>query len=144
MEENLPREENTEITGLFGVQEQASGQGGDGFKENEVSLKPQIHGGQGETLDSEVESLLQTAALAAERTPDEPTDREAEVKLTELLKKDGDNGTQEVAGSSTAFTAISAFVAGLAVVGVVYAFAVQGTLDQYKSVVLGDSIESSK
>lgn len=44
--------------------------------------------------------------------------------------------------TSLAFNALAAFVAGLAVVGVVYAFAVQGELNQYKSIVLGESTES--
>lgn len=143
MEENLPEEEkefgNTAVTGIFG----ASTPSQDRDVENVVSLESQTHG-LGKVLDEEVVTLLQSAASQAGKTPDEPTDTEPEVKLDELLQKDDQISTPVVSGSPIAFTAISAFVAGLAVVGVVYAFAVQGTLDQYKSVVLGDRTESSK
>lgn len=143
MEESLPEEkkefENTAVTGIFGAA--TPSQDSDG--ENVVSLESQTHG-LGRVLDEEVVTLLQSAASQAGKTPDDPPETEPEVKLDELLQKDDQISTPVAGGSSTAFTAISAFVAGLAVVGVVYAFAVQGTLDQYKSVVLGDSIESSK
>lgn len=113
--------------------------------EPEVSLVQQISDNQNPAdLDLAVESLLSDAIVSASKNPTSPEITPAESgKATEPNVVVPPSLTDEPSSSFT-FNAVSAFVAGLAVVGVVYAFAVQGGFAKSKSVVLGDSIESSK
>lgn len=152
MSDNLPDSgDNKAITGIVGVQTPD-----DVVFENEISISPLTHDSQGSALDSEVGILLEDAAQQAERPSGESVGNDAvlEVKMDPVLSGEETSNVPPVtstqgAGVNSADTfsntlnAVTAFVAGLAVVGVVYAFAVQGSFDQYKSVVLGDKTESS-
>lgn len=109
--------------------------------EQEVSLVSQItdNAKTPASLDQEVKALLSDAVNTAETTDSSSFSKPQHAKEELVIQ----NPVVSLATAQT-FNALAAFVAGLAVVGVVYAFAVKGGFNQYNSVVLGESTESSR
>lgn len=149
--EDLPldQENSTNNQSISGF----AGAGGSGAIESEpeVSLSQQIPDGvSSKALEKEVENLLSSAVSGARASgmsdlssPDAPASA-APVDVIMEQKLGPSAEGEEAPPPTLAFNALAAFVAGLAVVGVVYAFAVKGGFDQYRSSVLGEKIEASK
>ncbi|PIR42420.1 hypothetical protein COV25_02720 [candidate division WWE3 bacterium CG10_big_fil_rev_8_21_14_0_10_35_32] len=141
---------NVAISGLGGVassSQNSSPNLSETQPEPEVSLVSQI-ASDGQTpvsLDNEVKALLRDAVgIASKRVESFGLAKPVKTQSEVVMQPESELQQEPEPAASLTFNALAAFVAGLAVVGIVYAFAVQGGLVKYKSVVLGDSIESSR
>ena len=149
---DLPIGDNTSVSGFANstsgiVSDNNTGvQSIQGPLDSEVSMNTQIdEGPSAPDVDAQVNQVITNAVgQATNSTPVISTELPI---VTQTTVDPGDSKNPKVKSEvdvPLVFNAITAFVAGLVVVGIVYAFTVSGSLDRYKSVVLGVSNQVSE